>query len=105
MRGVPLHRTTFHFVKEKRDENEVDACCGCVGGRGACLLTCRTATNYLMVIQEQLMAHLKVPSLVVEGDIVDVNLFDLSGAIRKAETFEETMEYYRKVRKDAGFDW
>ncbi len=69
------------------------------------LLTCRTATNHLMVVQEQLMTHLKVPSLVLEGDIVDLNLFDPPSAFRKAETFEETMDYYKKVRKEEGFAW
>ncbi len=69
------------------------------------LLTCRTATNHLTVVQNQLMEQLKVPSLVVEGDIVDLNLFNPAEALRKAETFEETMQHYRAVRKEAGFDW
>ncbi len=69
------------------------------------LLTCRTATNHLMVVQDQLMKRLKVPSLVIEGDIVDLNLFNPADALRKAETFEETMDYYRKVRKEEGMAW
>jgi len=69
------------------------------------LLTCRTATNHLTVVQNQLMKRLKVPSLIIEGDIVDLNLFDPADALRKAETFEETMEYYRKVRKEEGMAW
>ncbi len=69
------------------------------------LLTCRTATNHLMVVQDLLMKQLKVPSLVIEGDIVDLNLFDPADALRKAETFEETMDHYRRVRKEAGLAW
>ncbi|MBI2869487.1 MAG: 2-hydroxyacyl-CoA dehydratase [Chloroflexi bacterium] len=69
------------------------------------LLTCRTATNHLLVIQDQLMKRLKIPSLIVEGDIVDLKLFDPADAIRKAESFEETMSHYRKLRKDAGMAW
>jgi len=69
------------------------------------LLTCRTATNHLMVVQDQLMKKLKVPSLIIEGDIVDLNLFDPDDALRKAEIFEETMTHYRKVRKEEGFGW
>jgi len=69
------------------------------------LLTCRTATNHLLVVQDLLMKRLKVPSLMIEGDIVDLNLFDPSDALRKAETFEETMDHYRKVRKEEGFAW
>ena len=69
------------------------------------LLTCRTATNHLMLVQDRLMKKLKVPSLIVEGDIIDLKLFDSADALRKAETFEETMEHYRRVRKKEGFDW
>ena len=69
------------------------------------LLTCRTATNHLIVIQDQLMKRLKVPSLIIEGDIVDLKLFDPVDALRKAETFEETMDHYRQVRKEAGLAW
>ncbi len=69
------------------------------------LLTCRTATNHLMLVQDRLMKKLKVPSLVLEGDIVDLKLFNHADALRKAETFEETMEHYRRVRKEEGFDW
>jgi benzoyl-CoA reductase/2-hydroxyglutaryl-CoA dehydratase subunit BcrC/BadD/HgdB len=69
------------------------------------LLTCRTATNHLMLVQDQLMKKLKVPSLVIEGDIVDLKLFNPAEALRKAETFEETMDYYRRARNEAGFGW
>jgi hypothetical protein len=69
------------------------------------LLSCRTGTTHLMLVKERLMEKLKVPSLVIEGDIVDLSLFDPADAMRKAEAFEETMEHYRKVRQEAGFDW
>jgi hypothetical protein len=69
------------------------------------LLTCRTATNHLMVVQDQLMKKLKIPSLVLEGDIVDLKLFDPADALRKAETFEETMGHYKRVREEEGFEW
>jgi hypothetical protein len=69
------------------------------------LLSCRTATNHLTLVADRLMKKLKVPSLVIEGDIVDLKLFDPAGALTKAETFEETMDHYKKVRKEAGFSW
>ena len=69
------------------------------------LLTCRTATNHLLVVQDLLMKRLKVPSIMIEGDIVDLNLFDPADALRKAETFEETMDHYKQVRKEEGFAW
>ncbi len=69
------------------------------------LLTCRTATNHLMLVQDRLMKKLNVPSLVIEGDIVDLKLFDPDDAMRKAEAFEEIMNHYRVVRKEKGLNW
>ena len=63
------------------------------------LLTCRAASNHLILIKNQLMEKLKVPSQLVEGDIVDLGLFNPTDALRKAEIFEEAMNYYQKVRK------
>jgi len=68
------------------------------------LLTCRTATNHLMLVRDRLMKKLKVPSLIIEGDIVDLNLFNPASALSQAEAFEEIMEHYRKIRQEAGFD-
>jgi hypothetical protein len=77
----------------------------CVGAFLHPLRTCRTASIALPYIQDRLMKKFKVPSLVVEGDIVDLKLFDPVAALRKAETLEETMEHYRRLRKEEGFDW
>jgi hypothetical protein len=51
------------------------------------------------------MKVLKVPTLVLEGDIVDLKMFNPEEALGKAGPFEETMQHYREVRKKAGFDW
>ncbi len=77
----------------------------CEGAMLHALLTCRAATVFLRNSQEILNERVKVPSLWVEGDIVDLSLFDPNDVLKKAEAFEETMEYYRKVRKETGFDW
>jgi len=69
------------------------------------LLTCRGTTAPLLLAQNRLMEVWKVPSLVIEGDIVDQTLFDPVDALRKAEAFEETMDHYKKVRKEAGLGW
>lgn len=66
------------------------------------LLTCRATTAPQRLFEVQVMEEWKVPSLVVEGDIVDTKLFDPIGALQKAEVFEETMEHYKKVRKEMG---
>jgi len=52
-----------------------------------------------------LLEQVKVPSLTIEGDIVDLRLFDMDDALAKAEPFEETMEHYRQVRKQEGLNW
>ena len=69
------------------------------------LLSCRSATNHLLLVQDRLLNKLKVPSLMVEGDIVDLKLFNHADAIKKAEVFEETMDYYKKVRLEEGLEW
>jgi len=51
------------------------------------------------------MDILKVPALVIEGDMVDASLFNPAEILKKAEAFEETMVYYRQVRKDLGMPW
>jgi benzoyl-CoA reductase/2-hydroxyglutaryl-CoA dehydratase subunit BcrC/BadD/HgdB len=69
------------------------------------LLSCRTATNHLMLVKDRLKKKLKIPSLVIEGDIVDLSLFDSADALRKAEAFEEIMDNYREEREEAGLGW
>ena len=69
------------------------------------LITCRAATNSLMLLQDRLMQKLKVPCIIGEGDIIDLKLFNPDDVLRRAETFEEAMEHYRKVRKEEGFNW
>ena len=69
------------------------------------LLTCRAGSTGLPSIQDTLLKKLKVPSLIVSGDIVDLTLFDPADTLRKAEAFEQTMDYYRAVRREEGFDW
>ena len=69
------------------------------------LLTCRTASTHLWYVQDRLMQKLNVPSILIEGDIVDIRLFDLADALKKAEAFEEIMEHYKKVRREEGMEW
>lgn len=70
------------------------------------LLTCRTATAGLNLQAKQLMEVWKIPSLIIEGDIIDTRLFNREEALRKAEAFEETLDHYKKVRKEEmGLEW
>ena len=46
-----------------------------------------------------LIQKLKIPSLLIEGAIVDIRLFDLADALKKTEAFEEIMDYYKEIEK------
>ncbi|MFC2069629.1 2-hydroxyacyl-CoA dehydratase [Chloroflexota bacterium] len=69
------------------------------------LLTCRGTSAPLLLSQNRLENVWRVPALVVEGDIVDQTLFDPADTLRRAEAFEETMDHYRKIRKEQGIGW
>ncbi len=69
------------------------------------LVTCRSASTHLGYVRETLETELHVPSLWVEGDIVDFTLFDPGEALRRAEAFEEIMDHHREKRREAGLDW
>ena len=77
----------------------------CDGGLFHPLLTCRTATNHLILAQDRLLNKLDVPSLIAEGDIVDLKLFDYADTMRKAVVLEEMMDHYKKVRQEKGLEW
>ena len=66
--------------------------------------TCRSASVYLPYISNMLMEKLKVPSLFIEGDSVDRRLFNSEDALAKIELFEETMEHFKKVRRQERLD-
>ncbi len=68
-------------------------------------LTCRTQSGNQNSRQKNLLDIYHVPSLIIEGDIVDARLFDMEGTLRKCEAFAETMEHYREVRKKTGLEW
>ena len=69
------------------------------------LLTCRATSFGLQLLKERLLDVCKVPALVIEGDIIDTSLFNPAEAMRQAEAFEETMDHYKKVRKELGMGW
>jgi hypothetical protein len=69
------------------------------------LLSCRPATYSLFVIKNVLEDKVKVPGVVIEGDIVDLRVFNEQEALSKIEAFIETMDHYREERKKAGLTW
>jgi len=69
------------------------------------LISCRPATYTLMHLRNTLMEKFKIPSVIVEGDIVDLRVFNEEEAFAKMEAFVETMDHYREIRKKEGFAW
>ena len=68
------------------------------------LISCRTNAIYPMHLQDLLLRDAKIPSLVVQGDIVDLSVFDENLALNQAQAFMETMEHYRDIRRKEGLD-
>ncbi|MFC1859462.1 2-hydroxyacyl-CoA dehydratase subunit D, partial [Thermodesulfobacteriota bacterium] len=69
------------------------------------LRSCRSATYTLLHAKNALLEKFKVPSIVIEGDIVDLRVFNEEEAISKVEAFVDTMEHYREERRKLGFSW
>ena len=69
------------------------------------LRSCRPATYSLLDIKNLLQDVVKVPGVVIEGDIVDLRVFNEEDAIDRMGTFTETMDHFREVRQEEGLDW
>ncbi len=69
------------------------------------LVTCRSASTHLGYVREELAKKVQIPSLWVEGDIVDITLFDPEDTLRRAEAFEEVIDHHREERRKAGLEW
>ena len=69
------------------------------------LLSCRTATFWLTHAANVLKKALDIPSMNMEGDIVDFTVFDPDEVLVNAQAFEESMDHYRLERKKKGLDW
>ncbi len=93
--SFPLTEMYLRYVREYR----------CDGAFLHPLMTCRMASSHIKSVQDYLMQRLGVPSLMVEGDIVDTRLFNPERTLIKAEAFEETMAHYRDKRMKEGCEW
>ena len=66
------------------------------------LMSCRPATYTLLHTRNDLEEKLKIPGVVVPGDIIDLRVFNPEESMSKIEAFVETMDHYRDVRKSMG---
>jgi len=96
--NIPAGSFAYPYLKFAREWR-------CDGALLHPLISCRSASTHLPYVSDMLLERLKVPSLTIEGDIVDLRLFNPEEALAKAEPFEETMNYYKDMRKQEGFDW
>jgi benzoyl-CoA reductase/2-hydroxyglutaryl-CoA dehydratase subunit BcrC/BadD/HgdB len=69
------------------------------------LISCRPATYELLSTKNILEQRFKVPAVIIEGDIIDLRVFNEEEALSKMEAFVETMDDYRQKRKAAGMHW
>ena len=69
------------------------------------LMSCRPATYTLYMVKDVLEDKVKVPGVVIDGDIVDLRVFNQAEALSTMEAFTETMDHYRTERKEAGLPW
>ncbi|MGD9373408.1 MAG: hypothetical protein PVF14_18425, partial [Desulfobacterales bacterium] len=67
--------------------------------------SCRPATYTLLHTRNMLQDKLHVPGVVIDGDIIDLRVFNEEEAFSKMEAFVETMDYNRELRKEAGLAW
>jgi benzoyl-CoA reductase subunit B len=75
------------------------------GLMGHPLISCRPGTYTLLHLKNVLLEKFKVPSVIIEGDIVDQRVFNEDEAYNKMEAFVETMDFYRELRRKNGFEW
>lgn len=77
----------------------------CDGAMFHPLLSCRTATFFLIHVRNVLLAQVNVPSLVIQGDIVDLRVFNETQAKMEVDAFIETMDHYQRLRAQQGMGW
>jgi benzoyl-CoA reductase subunit B len=65
------------------------------------LMSCRPATYTLLHAKNKIEEILKIPGVVVEGDIVDLRVFNQEEALSKVEAFLETMDHFRDIRRSS----
>ncbi|MFC1857190.1 2-hydroxyacyl-CoA dehydratase subunit D [Thermodesulfobacteriota bacterium] len=66
------------------------------------LRSCRPATYNLLTTKNVMEDLVKVPGVLIDGDIVDLRVFNEKEALSKMEAFIDTMDHYREERNKAG---
>ncbi len=64
------------------------------------IASCRVDTIGFLALKDLLLKYRKVPSLIVEGDLIDPRDFDEARFKMEMDAFIEIMDRYRKVREE-----
>ena len=67
--------------------------------------SCRPTAAACFITQYQLWEAYKVPSLIVEADMIDKRFLDVDDLMKKCEAFQETMDQAKEERKKIGLSW
>lgn len=74
----------------------------CDGALLHALLSCRSATIGHAHARNVLLQHAKIPSLMIQSDIVDKRTFSEAEVKHQAEAFIEVMDNYKSIRQKEG---
>lgn len=64
--------------------------------------TCRGTSIGQVQYQDVLMKYAKVPSVIIEGDMIDPSFFNEAQFRIQANAFIETMDHYKRIRQQEG---
>ena len=63
------------------------------------IVSCRSVTLRHMHARNVLLEYAKIPSLTLEGDIVDFRAWSEAEVKMRADAFVESMEHYKRIRE------
>jgi benzoyl-CoA reductase/2-hydroxyglutaryl-CoA dehydratase subunit BcrC/BadD/HgdB len=66
------------------------------------IITCRTVSVGEVQAKDVLLKYARIPSLIVEGDLIDPRFFNEAQFKVQADAFIEAMEHYKRIRQEEG---
>ena len=66
------------------------------------IITCRTVSVGQLQARDVLLKYSRIPSYIMEGDLIDPRFFNEVQFKVQAEAFLETMDHYKRVRQEEG---
>lgn len=66
------------------------------------IITCRTVSVGEVQAKDVLLKFSKIPSLILEGDLIDPRFFNEAQFKVQADAFIDAMDHYKRVRQEAG---